>query len=148
MSMANIGFYTIRAKVKRPDLVGNPTLTVKLGVNAGTGHTSGTAEITQSLPPPYGKIIVPQVTGFTHHLLCSPDKLREVKVKGQYVVSAQPPAIGSWLANFTATLMLKPNGNGEGEFSYGDSKVTGCTVTNLELADTEVSFEATDLETA
>jgi Domain of unknown function (DUF1842) len=148
MATKNIGFYPIHAKVEVPNLVGNPMLTVRLGVDVRTGLTHGTAEITQSVAPPFGNIKVAPVSGFTRRLLGSPENLREVRVKGQYVASAPAPAKGSWLADFSANLTLTADGNGEGNFSYGDITIRGCTVTNLDSADAEESFETADLETA
>jgi hypothetical protein len=147
MATKSIGFYPIHAKVEVPNLVGNPMLTVRLGVDVRSGLTHGQAEITQSTAPPVD-IKVPQVIGFTRRLLGSPENLREVRVKGQYVASARPPAIGSWIADFSAILTLEPNGSGTGEFSFGDTTIRGCTVTNLDSASAEESFETADLETA
>ena len=129
MATKPMGYYLIKALVGRQNMPGSPQLHLTLGVDATNGQANGSAEITQALPPPYGSTHVPHVTGTVRHLGFGPD-LRVVAVKGQYVVSVPPPAIGSYLANFSAVLVLKSDGSGEGSFSYGDTTVADCTVTN------------------
>ncbi|MGA9583350.1 MAG: DUF1842 domain-containing protein [Allosphingosinicella sp.] len=129
MTDSTVGYYLIKALVARENMAGSPELHLTLGVDSTSGQANGSAEITQALPPPYGTTHVPQVTGSVRHLGFNND-LRVVAVKGQYVVSVPPPAIGSYLANFSAVLVLQPDGSGEGSFSYGDHDITGCTVTN------------------
>jgi uncharacterized protein DUF1842 len=147
MATKPIGYYRLDLKVAPEQMPGSPTLTLKLGVNAATGQINGIAEITQALPPPYGKIMVPHVTGQMLHTGFGQDH-RLVAVKGQYVVSVPPPGIGSYLANFGSALVLDADGKGRGMFSYGDHTVTDCTVTNLDRDEGEKSSATEDLVTA
>jgi hypothetical protein len=150
--MANkpIGYYRMLLEVAPEQMPGSPRLTLDLGVNAVTGQANGSAEISQALPPPYGSITVPQVTGWVRETGFG-DNHRLLAVKGQYVVSVPPPAIGSYLANFLTSLVLDADGNGSGMFSYGDNTVIDCTVTNLDRASGEAAerpFMAADPVTA
>jgi uncharacterized protein DUF1842 len=150
--MANkpIGYYRLLLEVAPEQMAGSPALTLDLGVNTVTGQSNGTAEISQALPPPYGSIIVPQVTGWVRETGFG-NNHRLLAVKGQFVVSVPPPAIGSYLANFLTALVLDEDGNGRGMFSYGDNTVIDCTVTNLDrpgIETAEKPFMAADPVTA
>lgn len=126
-----IGYYIVKLRVAPGDqpIFGAPTLELNLGVDAPTGRVNGTAEITQALPPPYGQISIPQVTGQILHTGFGIDTLL-VHVTGQYVVSVPPPAIGSYLAQFSAALAVDQSWNGKGTFTYGGHTVTDYVVTN------------------
>ena len=126
-----IGYYLVKLKVAPgggSPLPGAPVLHLTLGVNAPTGQINGSAEITQALPPPYGAVSIPQVTGQVLHTGFGQDNLL-VHVSGEYVVSVPPSAIGSYLAKFSAALVVDGSWNGKGTFSYGTHTLTDCTVT-------------------
>ena len=126
-----IGYYLVKVDVKPGNgqpMPGAPILHLTLGVNAPTGQVNGSAEITQALPPPYGSISIPQVTGQVLHTGFGTDTLL-VHVTGEYVVSVPPPAIGSYLAKFSAALAVDQGWDGKGTFSYGTHTLTDCAVT-------------------
>lgn len=109
---------------------GAPVLVLDLLVNANTGQISGGAEISQALPPPYGQTVIPQVTGALFQTGLGPN-VQLAHVTGEYVVSVPPPAIGSYLAKFSAALAVDHNWNGKGSFVYGNQTVIDATVTNI-----------------
>ena len=126
-----IGYYLVKVNVAPggdTPMPGAPVLHLTLGVNAPTGQVNGSAEITQALPPPYGKISIPQVTGQLLHTGFGTDTVL-VHVGGEYVLSVPPPAIGSYLAKFSAALAVDADWNGKGTYSYGTHTLTDCTVT-------------------
>lgn len=125
-----IGLYPVSLRVGHGNMPGAPTLTLNLLVNAPTGAVSGNALITQALPPPFGQTHIPQVTGNILHTGFGEDTLL-VHVTGQYVVSVPPPAIGSYLAQFSAALAVDKAWSGTGTFTYGGHAITGCTVENV-----------------
>lgn len=124
------GYYIVKLLVEQPGLLGAPALHLNLGVDAVSGKVSGAGEITQSLPPPYGEIVIHQISGEIFHTGLGTDT-RLVHLNGQYVVSVPPPAIGSYLAQFSAALAVDASWNGSGSFQYGNTMVSGCTVVNV-----------------
>ncbi|WP_448663659.1 DUF1842 domain-containing protein [Sphingomonas sp. CJ20] len=125
-----VGYYMVKLLVEQQGPVGAPALHLNLGVDAVTGKVTGIGEITQSLPPPYGEITIPQVSGEIFHTGLGKDT-QLVHLTGQYVVSVPPPAIGSYLAQFSAALAVDNSWNGSGSFQYGGHTVSGCKVTNV-----------------
>ncbi|WP_010183377.1 DUF1842 domain-containing protein [Sphingomonas sp. PAMC 26605] len=115
-----VGLYQVKLLVQVGDghLPGAPKLELALLVNAPTGHITGTAHITQALPPPYGSIEFP-VSGVLHHTGFGHDT-KLIALHGEYVVSVPPPAIGSYLAQFWAALALDADWNGVGTYRYGN----------------------------
>ncbi len=124
-----IGLYPVKLLVEHRGALGAPALTLNLLVDAPTGRVVGLAQITQSLPPPYGEITIPQVTGQILHTGFGHDTLL-VHVSGEYTVSVPPPAIGTYLAQFSAALAVDKGWEGKGTFTYGSHTVTDATVTN------------------
>ncbi len=121
------GLYLVKLKVSRPGLLGAPVLHLNLSVYAPQGNVNGDAVISQSVTPTSGPIHVPQVTGHIHHTGFGPDQ-QLVSLAGQYVVSVPPPAIGSYLANFSAALVVGANWVGKGTFTYGGHTIADATV--------------------
>ncbi len=52
-------------------------------------------------------------------------------------MSVPPPAIGSYLAKFSAALAVNRAWNGKGSYVYGNHSITDATVTNV-TADAKV----------
>ena len=125
-----VGFYQVKLQVQHDGFFGAPVLHLDLGVNAATGQVSGSATITQALPPPYGKTVIPYVTGALVHTGFGDDTLL-VHFTGQYVVSVPPPAIGSYLAQFSAALAVSKDWNGKGSFTYNTHVISDCSVKNV-----------------
>ncbi len=125
-----VGYYQVKLLVQHPGFLGAPVLHLDLGVNAVTGQVSGSAQITQALPPPHGTTIIPYVTGAILHTGFGHDTLL-VDLTGQYMVSFPPPAIGSYIAHFSAALAVAKDWNGKGSFEYANHVITDCTVKNV-----------------
>lgn len=129
--MAEIGYYQVKLLVENEHhLVGSPTLNLTVGVNAASGQVEGTAEITQALAPPHNKIVIPHLTGTVHHTGFGADTLL-VSLQGEYPVSFPPPAIGMYLAHFTAAFAVDKAWNGRGTYTYDRRTVPNCTVKNV-----------------
>ncbi|MDR6849869.1 MAG: DUF1842 domain-containing protein [Sphingomonas sp.] len=126
-----VGLYQVKLLVQLgvEPIVGAPTLHLSLLVNAVSGQIHGTAHITQSLPPPYGSIEFP-VSGVLHHTGFGHDT-RLIALHGEYVVSVPPPAIGSYLAHFSAALAVDAEWNGVGTYTYGNHTITHGTVSKV-----------------
>jgi hypothetical protein len=109
-----VGLYFVKAVVGNVGTPGAPVVNLALTVQAASGHVSGIAEITQAVLggnhrfPVSGQIYQ---TGFgPNHQL--------VSLSGEFVYSVPPPAIGSFLAKFTAALSVDQAWNGSGGFNY------------------------------
>lgn len=116
--MSEIGYYPVKLEVGNFGMPGAPALNLNLGVDSTSGVIHGTASITQSLPPPYGEIVIPQVSGQLLHTGFGED-VRLVHLHGQYAVSVPPPGIGTYLAPFSAALVVDAAWNGHGSFLFG-----------------------------
>lgn len=133
MSDVELGFYQVKLQVGHEGMPGAPILHLTLGVNASTGEVAGTAEITQALPPPYGSTVIPQVAGRIFQTDFGDNKLL-VHVTGQYLVSVPPPAIGTYLADFSAALAVDKSWDGRGSFAYNRHVIADCAVKNVSEA--------------
>ena len=109
-----VGLYFVKAVVGNVGTPGAPVVNLALTVQAASGHVSGIAEIAHAVVggnhrfPVSGQIYQ---TGFgPNHQL--------VSLGGEFVYSVPPPAIGSFLAKFTAALSVDKAWNGSGGFNY------------------------------
>ena len=125
-----VGLYPVTLRVGHGDMPGAPTLTLRLLVNAPNGTVSGSGTVTQALPPPYGQTHIPQITGGIFHGGLGQDQLF-VHLTGQYAVSVPPPAIGTYLAHFSAAFAVDRGWNGRGSYEYGGHFVIDCKVENV-----------------
>jgi len=108
-------------------LPGAPILNLALFYNPDDGTVSGEALITQSITPPHGRVVIRPVSGPVHGLGLG-NATRVFSLSGEYVVSATPPAIGSYLAKFEATFGTDNNWSGHGSFSYDQQKVNNVPI--------------------
>jgi hypothetical protein len=122
-----VGYYQVKLQVQHEGFAGAPVLHLDLGVNAGTGQVVGSAQITQALPPPHDTTVIPMVAGSILHTGLGGDTLL-VHLTGAYVVPLLPPAIGSYLVQFSTALAVSADWNGKGSFSYANHVITDCTV--------------------
>jgi hypothetical protein len=123
-----IGYYIVNLEVTT-GLIGAPTLHLKLGVNAVTGAVQGSGEITQPLPPPYGTIVIPQISGVIHHTGFGKDTLL-VSLHGEYLHS-NPPSMVVYEVKVTAALAVDASWNGTGVFTNGAHVYNDCKVTKV-----------------
>ncbi|MFL6673084.1 MAG: DUF1842 domain-containing protein [Massilia sp.] len=108
-------------------LPGAPVLQLDLLYNPEEGNLNGQAIISQTVVPPYGRVVVRHVTGDAHGLGLG-GATRAIAVRGEYVQSFPPPAIGSYLAQFSATFVTDNNWKGHGSFEFGNQKVMNVPV--------------------
>ena len=122
-----VGLYFVKAVVGNVGNPGAPIANLALTVQAASGHVSGIAEISQAIDkgqhrfPVSGQIYQ---TGFgPNHQL--------VSLSGEFVYSVPPPAIGSFLAKFTAALSVDQAWNGSGGFNYLNTHVENVPVKKI-----------------
>ncbi|MBI2510441.1 MAG: DUF1842 domain-containing protein [Opitutae bacterium] len=123
-----IGAYLARGTVGNVGTPGAPIMHYSLVVVPSTGSVSGTVEITQAIAPPQNRVVIPNVHGVIRKTGLGP-VTQIVALQGQYVYSVPPPAIGSFLADFSAHLAIDNAWNGRGGFSYFNHNVENVPVT-------------------
>ncbi len=102
-------------------LPGAPIVHLTLALS-DSGSVGGVATITQAIAPPNGIHTFP-VTGKAYHTGLGKDTLL-IALEGQFTISAPPPAIGTFLAQFHASLGVDPSTFvGEGGFSYASTHI-------------------------
>ena len=129
--MSAVGLYLVKLNVEKKGLAGAPDLKLTLTVYAPQGTVSGSAEILQAVTPPGGQIHIPEISGVIHDTGFGHNE-QLVSLKGQYVVSVPPPAIGSYLAQFSAALVVDKSWKGKGSFTYGGHTIADATVTPID----------------
>lgn len=117
-----VGLYQVQLVAGNEGMPGAPILNMSLLVNAATGQITGQAVQTQSVAPPGNKIVIGNVTGQMHSAgFGSVTKL--IALQGSAVISFPPPAIGSYLAPFSAHFGVDNNWSGKGGWTLGNSNV-------------------------
>lgn len=116
MSDLLAGAYLAKGTIGNVGTPGAPIASFSLVVVPSQNSVSGTVVITQAVHGPYSHIVVPvtgkiYATGFGQFT-------QVVSLKGQYVHTFPPPAIGAFLADFDAHLAIDGSWNGTGGFSY------------------------------
>ncbi len=109
------------------DLPGAPVLNLALLYNPEAGALTGEALVTQAIAPPNGHVVIRPVSGAVHGLGLG-GATRVFNLSGEYTVSVPPPAIGTYLAKFTAVFSTDNNWNGHGSFTYGNHTVTNVPI--------------------
>lgn len=118
--------YLAKGTIGNVGMPGAPIVHFSLVVVPNSNTVSGVVEITQAID---NKTIQVEVTGTLRQT--GYGKITKiVNLKGQYLVSATPPAIGSYLQDFTAYLDIDDSWNGNGGFTYGNSKVNDVPVSS------------------
>ncbi|MDG1803645.1 DUF1842 domain-containing protein [Flavicella sp.] len=111
--------YLTKGTIGNVGLPGAPIAHFSLVVIAATNTVSGVVEITQAID---AKPIQVHVTGNIRYTGYG-KVTKIVNLKGQYVVSVPPPAIGSYLQDFTAFMDIDDSWNGVGGFTYGNTDI-------------------------
>jgi hypothetical protein len=123
-----IDLYLVKLLVGNEGMPGAPLLHLALAVDAPTGHITGQAEITQAIAPPGGIIRINNLQGHIRSLGFGP-AVRVISLKGSYVFSFPPPAIGEGTAPFSALLIIpQDDWTGRGSFSYGSTDIDDAPV--------------------
>lgn len=124
---ALVGAYLVNGTAGNVGLPGAPIMHFSLVVVPGANSVSGTVEITQAIAPPNGDIVIKNVTG-TIRSTGYGQVTQVVALEGEYIVSFPPPAIGSYLAKFSAHMAIDNNWTGKGGFTYGTNDVENVPV--------------------
>ena len=104
---------------------GDSIVNFSLVICADDGIVSGIVEITKSEGTPNIKLNVAGTIRSTGY-----GKITNIiNVVGEYMVSAAPPAIGSYLQKFSAYLDIDKDWNGLGGFTYGSVSIHNVLVT-------------------
>jgi hypothetical protein len=114
-----LGLYFVKAVVGNVGTPGAPIVNLALTVQAASGHVSGIAEISQAIVGGHHRF---PVTGQIYQTGFGPNH-QLVSLHGEFVYSVPPPAIGSFLAKFTAALTVDQAWNGFGGFNYLNTHV-------------------------
>jgi hypothetical protein len=125
--VGNVGLYLVNGIAGRVGTPGAPILHFSLLVNAVTGAITGHARQTQAVAPPSGDIPIAIKSGQLHRTTTGPAQLL-VSLSGDGLVSFPPPAIGSYLAPFSASFALHDNWDGVGGWTLGTEHVENVPV--------------------
>ena len=121
-----IGAYNVKGTVGNVGMPGAPILHFNLVVVPSAHKASGVVEIAQAIAGPSGHIML-QVDGRIGAAVDGP-VTKLVELKGTYVQTVPPPAIGAYLADFASTLAINDAWEGKGWFSYGTNFVENLPV--------------------
>jgi hypothetical protein len=100
------------------EVPGAPVLNLALMYDGQTGAVSGEALVTQAIAPPDGRLLVRNVSGEVHGLGLG-GATRVMSLRGEYVYTLPPPAIGSITEKFEANFVMNQQWVGHGSFQYG-----------------------------
>ncbi|MHA3789464.1 DUF1842 domain-containing protein [Flavobacterium hauense] len=121
-----IGAYLVNGTMGNVGMPGAPIVHFSLVVVPSANSVSGTVEITQAIGSS-GNIVVRNVKGSIRSTGYG-SVTQVVSLEGQYVQSVPPPAIGSYLADFSAHMAIDNNWNGKGGFSYANHDIENVDV--------------------
>ncbi|WP_299681702.1 DUF1842 domain-containing protein [uncultured Tenacibaculum sp.] len=110
--------YLAKGTIGNVGMPGAPIAHFSVVVSTEQDTVSGIVEITQAIDRPTIKL---NVAGRLRHTGYG-DITQIIDLKGEYVVSMPPPAIGSYLEQFEAYLDVDKSWNGTGGFSFGFQK--------------------------
>ncbi|WP_299108773.1 DUF1842 domain-containing protein [uncultured Tenacibaculum sp.] len=116
--------YLTKGTIGNVGMPGAPIAHFSLVVVPSSNTVSGVVEITQAIDRAPIQV---HVKGTIRHTGYG-DVTQIVNLSGQYVVSVPPPAIGSYLENFTAYMDINNEWNGTGGFTYGNNKINNVPV--------------------
>ena len=124
--MENETLYLVKLNFKSGK-VGGGSMTLQLAVDAVTGTLNGRGDGTIQEGTQHSPTFTSSASGHLHSTGFG--KITKVgAVTGQAVVSFPPPAIGSYLAPFTASFGVDNEWSGTGKFSVGTNTYE-CSVT-------------------
>ena len=133
MSDLLAGAYLAKGTIGNVGMPGAPVASFSLVVVPSQHSVSGTVVITQAIQGPDSRIVV-EVTGKIYSTGIG-KVTQVVGLKGQYIHSVPPPAIGSFLANFDAHLAIDNEWNGTGGFSYFGHNIENAPVKSAKQAE-------------
>jgi hypothetical protein len=117
--MSEVGLYLLKLSFTPPaGMVGAGSMTLALTVNASTGALHGQAQGTILEGTQNPQTFTAQVSGAMHSTGFG-SIVKVGAVSGEAMVSVAPPAIGTYLAPFSASFGLDSSWSGQGQFSVG-----------------------------
>ncbi|HEY0013624.1 MAG TPA: DUF1842 domain-containing protein [Allosphingosinicella sp.] len=119
------GLYRTSIEVRGDGIVGAPTVTLDLVVDAASGEVFGRGRIQQAVAPPGGDSEIPSVHGQIHHTGLGQDTLL-VALSGHYAIPFGPTMPGQTECMLTAALAIDASWNGHGMFHYGPGGRSFC----------------------
>ena len=125
-----VGAYLATGLMGNIGMPGAPIMHFSLVVVPSTNTVSGSVEITQALGPEYPSIVIKEVSGVIRATGYG-KVTKVVALKGEYLVSVQPPAIGTYLAQFSAHMAIDDDWNGRGGFSYDNNNIEDVPVQSI-----------------
>jgi hypothetical protein len=123
---SNVDLYLLKLSFI-PKVLGAGSMTLALTVNAvsGTLHGQARGKLQEGTKNP--STFTADASGVLHSTGFGPN-VKVGSVRGQAFVSFPPPAIGSYLAPFSASFSLDADGKGTGQFSVGHNTYADCVV--------------------
>jgi len=119
--MSELGLYLLKLSFTPPEgVVGAGSMTLALTINASTGTLHGQAQGTILEGTQHPQTFTAQLSGAMHSTGYG-DIVKVGAVSGEAGVSVTAPAIGTFLAPFSASFSLDSNWSGQGQFSVGSS---------------------------
>jgi hypothetical protein len=129
--MTEPGLYLLKLSFSPPaGIVGAGSMTLAVTVDAATGTLHGQAQGTILQGTQHPQTFSGQVSGAMHSTGFG-SIVRVGAASGEAAVSVAPPAIGTYLAPFSASFSLDPKWNGQGQFAVGSHSYP-CTVTKVD----------------
>ncbi|MFN9212238.1 MAG: DUF1842 domain-containing protein [Betaproteobacteria bacterium] len=129
--MTEPGLYLLKLSFSPPaGIVGAGSMTLAVAVDAAAGTLHGQAQGTILQGTQHPQTFSGQVSGAMHSTGFG-SIVRVGAASGEAAVSVAPPAIGTYLAPFSASFSLDPKWNGQGQFAVGSHSYP-CTVTKVD----------------
>lgn len=122
------GTYLVKGTVGNIGVPGASIMHFSLVVVPMANSVSGTVEITQAIALQNGNIVIKHVTGVIRSTGFG-EVTKVVTFEGEYVQSFPPPAVGFYLAKFTAHMAIDDSWNGRAGFSYAGNDIENVPVT-------------------
>jgi len=120
--IGKLGLYLVNGVAGKEGMPGAPLLHFSLLVDAPTGKVTGHAVQTQAVAPPGNEIKINDISGMVR--ATGLGKLTKiVALEGSALISFPPPAIGSYLAPFSAHFAVDDAWNGVGGWTLGHTSV-------------------------
>ncbi|TCI94827.1 DUF1842 domain-containing protein [Tenacibaculum sp. M341] len=116
--------YLVKGVIGNVGMPGAPITHFSLVVSPEQQTVSGIVEITRAINSPSIKLNVAGNIRFTGY-----GNIKQIiNLRGEYKISAPPPAIGSYLEDFSAYLDTDEQWNGNGGFTFGFQKIDNVPV--------------------
>jgi hypothetical protein len=127
LNVGKVGLYLVNGTAGNVGLPGAPILQFSLLVNTTNGAVTGQAQLTQSIQGPLGDIHISHLTGQVRHTGFG-EFTKIVALQGDALISFPPPAIGHYLAPFSAHFAVEDAWSGVGGWTLGETHIENVPV--------------------